>query len=114
MIRKQLDSLSAYIKNIEERDSLDVFCEYIKNLEQHDDTSQTSLQMKNQIQKDVKHLLDSYKKQDWSDEMILFTLSQVLFTLAKKQSILAYAYALGLEPSLYKDEMRLLFKGKKE
>ena len=114
MIRKQLELLSTYIKDLEKRDPLDVFCEYLKNIEQQKEESQTYLQMNQRIQRDMKRLLDSWRENGWSDEVVFFTLSQVLFSFAKKQSIHAYAYALGLEPSLYKDEMRLLFKGKKE
>ena len=113
MIEKQLKKLSKFIKEIDQEKPLDFFCKQIKKIEQEISVdSQHFSQLQKDIHSDLKTMVSQYKDRGVSEEELIILFYQSLLLMTKKHVIHSYAYELGLEPSLYKDNMRLLFKGK--
>ena len=115
MIKEELAKLSDYIAEIEKQKPIDFFYKQLKILEKNVDTESLDSSLDNHtFSIELKKNLDLYRKQGVSDEELIFGLYQTLLLLTKNNAIHSYAYSLDLKPSLYKDEMRLLFKGKTE
>jgi len=112
MIEKQLQQLSKYITSIEQQKPLDFFCKQIQLIEQKTDNLSFSSKDIKPIHSEFNSLIKSYEKQGISIETLILTLYEQLLSLTKKQAIHSYAYELGIEPTLYKNKMRFLFKGK--
>lgn len=113
MIENQLRNLSAYIDKIEGEKPLDFFCQQITFIQENITVeSHDFLQVQEKIDTDLRTLFDKYRNKGISDEILIMLCYQHLLLFLKKQEIYSFAFELGLEPSLFKDKMRLLFKGK--
>jgi hypothetical protein len=106
MIIKKLDQLDKYIKELNQQPPLEFFCQQIRSIQ----TEYTPIKG-SQFDQEIKQLMKSYQDKGISEEELIIRLYHTLLFLCKKHAIHSYAYELNLEPSLYKDEMRFLFKG---
>ena len=113
MIKDKLAKLSDFINKIEKQKPIEFLYKQMKILEKNIDYGSLSSSLDNHnFSLEFNTFLDFYKKKGVTDEELIFELYQILLLLTKNNAIHSYAYSLDLKPSLYKDEMRLLFKGK--
>ena len=113
MIKEKLVKLSDFINEIENQEPIDFCYNQLKILEDNlDSESLDSLLDTQKFFLEFNDFLYFYKKKGVSEGELILKLYQILLLLTKNNAIHSYAYKLGLKPSLYKDEMRLLFKGK--
>jgi len=111
MLNKNLQKLSDYIEQIESLTPLDFFKKNISELQKLDEPVDafTDKQI-GQFVKDMGEIIQK-SKADLSEDIIIIQMYHYLLFLLKKRAIFAYASDLGINPSLYKKEMRFLFKG---
>jgi hypothetical protein len=57
-------------------------------------------------------LINNYKNKGLNGSLIVNDLYNVVIDISKKYAIEVKAMSLGIDKGLYKNEMRLLFKGK--
>jgi len=113
MIKEKLAKLSDFINEIEKQKPIDFLYKQIKKIEKNIDSESLGSPLDtNNFSSEFNTFLDRFKMKGVSDEELIFEQYQIILLLTKKNAIHSYAYSLGLKPSLYKDEMRLLFKGK--
>ncbi|OYT29721.1 hypothetical protein B6U98_01450 [Thermoplasmatales archaeon ex4572_165] len=113
MIKENLAKLSDFINEVENQKPIDFLYKQMKKLEENIGSDSLGSKLDtNNFSIELNSFLDFYKKKGVPDEELIFEIYQRLLLLTKNNAIHSYAYSLGLKPSLYKDEMRLLFKGK--
>ena len=95
MIEKKLDELGKYAKEIKNEEPVKLIEKYF-----------------NQKENDIVKIINNYKEEGLPDKMISSHLFVIFISFIKKSMIGLKASELDIDASLYKNEMRFLFKGR--
>lgn len=113
MIDKNLKELGRYAEDLEKKEPIELFIIYFNQKEKE---LQTTKDNQTEIGKDfvneVVKIINNYKDKDLTDTLISCHLFSIFVSFIKKSMIEHKASLLGIDRMLYKQEMRLLFKGK--
>jgi len=113
MIDKKLNELGKYVEEIEKKEPFDLLKKYMNQVNRELKTtnniqSEIELEFKNEINK----IIRNYEEKGLSNNIISYHLNSILFNVIKKSMIEKKANELEIDKRLYKNEMRILFKGK--
>ena len=113
MIDKKLNELGKYVEEIEKKEPFDLLKKYMNQVNRELKTtnnvqSEIELDFKNEINK----IISNYEEKGLSNNIISYHLNSILFNVIKKSMIEKKASELEIDKRLYKNEMRILFKGK--
>ena len=113
MINKKLDLLRQRIKEIDTSDPDDYLSNFISSIKEDEVCKNKEMEpWVSSFEKDISSLIDSYESKGISFHMIGYQMYRVLLSYVRRISIYSYAQELQLDPVLFKDQMRFLFKGK--
>jgi hypothetical protein len=110
MLDKKMEQLSSFINEIEQMDPIEFIKKYgyeifpIHSLNDDDMVRKIS-----KFNEDLDTLINANK--DISEELLIQQMFYNVLFMLKKKIIYKQATSLGIQPSLYKKEMRFLFKG---
>jgi hypothetical protein len=113
MIDKKLDELGKYAEDIENQEPFDLLKTHMNQVYEKlkiTDDRQSELEL--DFEKEIMTIINSYKEKGLSSSIIGYNLFRVLINSIKKSAIEKKASELDIDRTLYKQQMRLLFKGK--
>lgn len=114
MIKDKLKELSKYIEKIDEIKPIELLEFNMKKIEKDlQRLPREQLDLGDKFSKDILSQVNEYKKKELFNPVIIYELYNALIVLLRKSMIEAQAELLGIDRKMYKEEMRLLFKGKK-
>lgn len=114
MIKDKLKELSKYIEKIDEIKPIELLESNIRKIEKDlQNLPREQLDLGDKFSKDILNQVNEYKKKELFNSVITYGLYDALISLLRKSMIEAQAELLGIDRKMYKEEMRLLFKGKK-
>jgi hypothetical protein len=112
MIDKKLDELGIYSEKIEKTHPIKLIDDFINKIEKEiSSLTEEDLLIGNCFGNTIIKTIEEYKKKGIIDSLISYHLLSVLVSYIKKTLIISKANMLGIEKNLFKQEMRLLFKG---
>jgi len=111
MLDKRLDQLSSYIEKIDTMSPTSIITEGMKNINDIIDTKNLN-EHDQDFSRNLSLLIQDAAKKQIDETFLIQVLSQHLIHLIRRKMIYEHASKLGIERSLYKDEMKILFKGK--
>ena len=112
MIDKKLDELGKYAEELENEDELSLIIYYFnKNKKELKKILNERSDLEKKFIKDIDNVIDHYKNKDLSELKISSYIFNFFINLIKKSMIESKALSLGINTTLYKKEMRFLFKG---
>ena len=113
MIDKKLDELGIYIEEIQKKEPYDLLKTYMNQVnEELKTTDNVQSEIELDFGNEIIQVIDNYKEKGLSNSIISYHLFSVLVNFIKKSVIEQKASELEIDRTLYKQEMRLLFKGK--
>jgi hypothetical protein len=113
MISNNLKELGEYAEDLEKEDPLDLLNYYFnKKMEDLENIPDYQLKIGDDLSKSIKDIIKNYDSKEIISTHISYQLLIVLVSYIKKTLIEEKANSLGIEKSLYKHEMKMLFKGK--
>jgi hypothetical protein len=113
MIDKKLEKLGIYAENLENEEPVELLVRYFNQNEDELKTPQdTQLEFGKDFGNKVVQVINNYKDKGLPDTMISCHLFSIFVSFIKKSMIEQKANLLEIDRTLYKQEMRLLFKGK--
>jgi len=114
MIKNKLNELSKYIEEINRLKPIELLEINMKKIEKElQDLPREQIDLGDELSKYILNQLNEYKKKDLVNSVIIYGLYNALISLSRKSVIEAQAELLGIDRKMYKEEMRLLFKGKR-
>jgi len=114
MIKDKLKELSKYIEEIDEIKPIGLLESNIRKIEKDlQNLPREQLDLGDKFSKDILKQVNEYKKKELFNSVITCELYNILIGLIRKSMVEAQAELLGIDRKMYKEEMRLLFKGKK-
>ena len=111
MIDKNLEILGKYAEEIENTEPIKLIKKYFKQNELSNSIVSQSEFEKN-FENDIVKIINNYKEEGLPDKMISSHLFVIFISFIKKSMIGLKASELDIDASLYKNEMRFLFKGR--
>ena len=113
MIDKKLDELGKYVEEIEKKEPYDLLKLYMNQVnEELKTTDNVQSEIELDFGNELAQVIDNYKEKGLSNSIISYHLFSVLINFIKNSIIEQKASELEINRTLYKQEMRLLFKGK--
>ena len=113
MIDKKLDELGKYVEEIEKKEPYDLLKLYMNQVnEELKNTDNVQSEIEQDFGNEIVQVIDNYKENGLSNSIISYHLYSVLVNFIKNSVIEQKASELEIDRTLYKQEMRLLFKGK--
>ena len=113
MIDKKLDELGKYVEEIEKKEPYDLLKLYMNQVnEELKNTDNVQSEIELDFEKKIVTIINNYKEKGLSDSIISYHLFSVLVTFIKNSVIEKKASELEIDNTLYKQQMRFLFKGK--
>jgi len=113
MIDNDLKKLVRYIEEINDKKPIDILENSIDEIKKNINSSQDFYQFEEKIKNDFDNLIKDYKKKDISNPYIVLGLYNFIVNYLRLSLVEEQANLLGIEKKTYKQEMKLLFKGKK-
>ena len=114
MIGEKLRELGEYIEKIDEIKPIELLEINMKKIEKELEEFPTEqLELGSEFNKDIFRVMTEYSKKDISNSVIICELYNRLIDFSRKSMIETRAGSLGIDRKMYKDEMGLLFKGKR-
>ena len=114
MIGEKLRELGEYIEKINEIKPIDLLETNMKKIEKDLERFPVEqLELGGEFNKDIFRVMAEYSKKDISNYGIICELYNLLIGFLRKSMIETRAELLGIDRKMYKDEMALLFKGKR-
>jgi len=114
MIKDKLKELSKYIEEIDGIKPIELLEINMKKIEKDlQNLPREQIDLGDKFSKDILNQVNEYKKKDLFNSVIAYGLYNALISLLRNSMIEAQAELLGIDRKMYKEEMRLLFKGKK-
>ena len=111
MIDKNLEELGKYAEKIENEEPLKLIENYFKQNELSNYIESKS-EFEKDFENDIVKIINNYKDEGLPDKMISYHLYHIFISFIKKSMIENKASELDIDSSLYKNEMRFLFKGR--
>jgi hypothetical protein len=113
MISDKLRELGEYAEDLEKEDPLDLLSYYFnKIMKELEDIPDYQRKLGNDFGNSIEDTIKKYGSKDLLSTQISYHLLIVLVSLIKKNMIKEKANSLGIEKNLYKQQMKVLFKGK--
>jgi hypothetical protein len=113
MIEKKLDILGKYAEEIENEDPLHLLVRYFNlNQSKLQITEDKGIEIGKDFKNAVVQVISDYEEKGFPDKMILSHLFCIFISFVKKSMIEHKAIELDIDRTLYKNEMRFLFKGR--
>ncbi|MFE3846039.1 hypothetical protein ACFL1L_04175, partial [Thermoplasmatota archaeon] len=113
MINKKLDELGKYVEEIEKKEPFNLLNMYMNQV---NEGLKTTDNVQSEIEQDfgneIVQVINNYKEKGLSNSIISYHLYSTLINFIKNSVIEQKASELEIDRTLYKQEMRLLFKGK--
>ena len=114
MIREKLEKLGEYIDKIDGIKPIELLENYMREIEQYlKIIPSDQLEIGDEFNKYIYKIIKEYIKNGTSKYVIICQLYNILIKLIRKDMIETQAESLGIDRKMFKDEMNLLFKGKK-
>jgi len=112
MIKNELKKLGEYAEELEKEEPFDLLYNYIcKIIEELENLLQYQSNLGNEFSKKVINIVNEYTNKDINSSELSYQLLNVLVSFIKKSMIEEKAISLGINTTLYKKEMKFLFKG---
>ena len=113
MIRTKLKELDEYIKKIDKTKPIEFLETCMKQIDADiKEIPVDQLEFSEAFYKDLIKLMKNYTKEGICKSVIINQLYNVLISFLRSTAIESKAVSLGIDRTLYKKEMGLLFKGK--
>ena len=115
MIDEKLDELGKYVEEITKKESFNLIKSYIVQVSEefeNSDSVQSDIEL--DLKKEIIKIISNYEEKGLSNNIISYHLYNILYDIIKKAMIEKKASDLEIDKRFYKNEMRLLFKGKWE
>ena len=113
MINKKLDELGRYIERIQRKDPFDLLKTYINQVnEELKNTDNVQSEIELDFENEIIQVIDNFREKGLSNSIISYHLYSGLVNFIKNSIMEKKASELEIDRTLYKQEMRLLFKGK--
>jgi len=113
MIEKKLDELGKYAEEIKKEEPVKLIEKYFNQKENQLQNSQDiQSEFEKDFENDIVKIINNYKAEGLPDKMISSHLFVIFISFIKKSMIELKASGLDIDASLYKNEMRFLFKGR--
>jgi len=114
MLNDKLKELGDYIDNVYSLKPMKLLEVNITKIEEDlKNLSKEQVDLGNNFNKDVSNIIKDFKKKETCNPVIIYELYTILIDFLRKSVIEEQAEILGIDHKMYKEEMRLLFKGKK-
>lgn len=115
MIDKKLNELGKYVEEIQKKESFNLLKAYMNQVnEELKDTDNVQSDIELDFENKLVQVIDNYKEKGLSNSIISYHLFNIIINFIKNSVIEQKASELEIDKRLYKNEMRLLFKGKWE
>ena len=111
MIMNKLRELGEYVEEMDRIKPIELLETNLRKIEKEFPTEQNDLEDK--FNEDVFKVVEEYRKKGASNSVIICELYNILISFLRKTLIEEQVESLGIDRKMYKEEMRLLFKGKK-
>lgn len=113
MIADKLNELGEYAEDLEKEEPLDLLNFYFnKKIGEIEDIPDYQLKLGDDFVKELNKTINNYDSKDLLSTQISYQLLIVLVCFIKKTMIEEKANSLGIEKTLFKQQMKVLFKGK--
>jgi len=113
MINKKLEEFGRYANDLEKEKPIDLLKNYINQInEELKSTDKKQSEIEVNFGNEIIQLIKNYKEKEISNSIISINLFSVLVNFIKNSLIEQKASDLEIDRTLYKQEMRVLFKGK--
>ena len=113
MIDKKLNELGKYVEEIQKKESFNLLKAYMNQVnEELKDTDNVQSDIELDFENKLVQVIDNYKVKGLPNSIISYHLFNILINFIKNSVIEQKASELEIDKRLYKNEMRLLFKGK--
>jgi hypothetical protein len=113
MIDKKLNELGKYVEEIQKKESFNLLKAYMNQVnEELKDTDNVQSDIELDFENKLVQVIDNYKEKGLSNSIISYHLFNIIINFIKNSVIEQKASELEIDKRLYKNEMRLLFKGK--
>ena len=113
MIDKKLDELGRFSEELEKTDPVKLIEKLLEGLQDEiKDLTEEELMIGNWFGHEIIRAIEEYNKKGIVNNLISYHLLSILVSYIKKTLVENKANTLGIEKNLFKQEMRLLFKGK--
>ena len=113
MIDKKLNELGKYVEEIQKKESFNLLKAYMNQVnEELKDTDNVQSDIELDFENKLVQVIDNYKEKGLSNSIISYHLFNIIINFIKNSVIEQKASELEIDKRLYKQEMRLLFKGK--
>ena len=113
MINKKLEEFGRYANDLEKEKPIDLLKNYINQInEELKSTDEVQSEIEVNFGNEIIQLINNYKEKEISNSIISINLFNVLVNFIKNSLIEQKASDLEIDRTLYKQEMRILFKGK--
>ena len=113
MIDKKLNELGKYVEEIQKKESFNLLKAYMNQVnEELQDTDNVQSDIELDFENKLVQVIDNYKEKGLSNSIISYHLFNIIINFIKNSVIEQKASELEIDKRLYKNEMRLLFKGK--
>jgi len=113
MINKKLDELGRYVEEMEKKEPFDLLKTYMNQVnEELKTTNNLQSEIELDFGNEIIQVINNYKEKGLSSSIISYHLYSTLINFIKNSVIEQKASELEINRTLYKQEMRLLFKGK--
>jgi hypothetical protein len=114
MIGEKLRELGEYIEKIDEIKPIELLETNMKKIEKElEELPAEQLELGSEFNKNIFRVMAEHSKKDISNSVIICELYNLLIGFSRKSMIETRAELLGIDRKMYKDEMSLLFKGKR-
>jgi len=114
MIGEKLRELGEYIEKIDEIKPIELLEANMKKIEKElEELPAEQLELGTEFNKDIFRVMAEHSKKDISNSVIICEWYNLLSGFSRKSMIETRAELLGIDRKMYKDEMSLLFKGKR-
>jgi len=111
MLKGNLNELGEYIEKINSSKPVDLLETKLEEIEKIYHSSEIIID--NEFNKDISKLIQFYNDKGLSNSEIIYELYYFLIDYTQRSLIEEKANMLGIDKKLYKNEMGLLFKGKR-
>ena len=113
MIDKKLNELGKYVEEIQKKESFNLLKAYMNQVnEELKDTDNVQSDIELDFENKLVQVIDNYKVKGLPNSIISYHLFNIIINFIKNSVIEQKASELEIDKRLYKNEMRLLFKGK--
>ena len=113
MIKDKLNELGEFVETINETKPITLLETNIKKIEENlKEFPIEQFNLGHSFSKDILEIVEEHKIKETSNSIIICELYNIIINILRKTTIEEKAELLGIDKKLYKNEMKLLFKGK--